>query len=503
VRVGLGKWRPDLAAVVLQNDLRVAKNAVPQGVGYGPFGSLQQIGAYGALGAYARGAVNLNDNAGVPQNFAGDATKLYHIQSGAWADVSKGGGYSLGTKTRWESTVYISNATSRRPLVIFTCLDAPMQAYEVGGSAIFADLAAAAPRARHIAVIASHIIVGYTNDPADGTVPTRIWYPAIGNASSWPAPASTTAVSAQSGNNVLFGDFGDIMGIVGGNLSGTIFQERCIRRADYVGQGIVFDVGKPVTSGGGLAVQGLAIPIPGGRVLYFNQDGWYIWDGSDAVGIGKDVVDVWFTGELQQDFSYRCSWVLDPDLPIVHIGFPGRGSISGQPNRILHYNWKTQAFAYSDVLHDYLTLVVNPGPNLSMDRTPSPIPDTLTGSWDDVETASRVAGGFLTDHTIGSFAGPALAARFETGDLELASGQRSLIGAVRPLVTGGTARVSVAGLAKINGTRSFSTPTSVHDDGHCDARIDGRYHSIALDIDAGWTGQAVALDVDFIPTGWR
>src|SRR5258706_1860082 len=499
-RVALGKWMPDLPTLESPG-LRKALNAVPRAIGYGPFGSLTEIGDFGALDAYVRGSIQVTDSSGIPNLFAGNGTKLYRIQSAAWANISRGGNYSLASTARWEFAAYSSNAAGIQPLIIGTCLTENQQVYQIGASTLFADLAAAAPKARHNGVISSHYIVGYTNDAVDGTVPNRIWWPALGNASSWPVPGTTAAISAQSDFAALYGDYGDVTGIIGGATWGTIFQERCIRRADYVGGDIMFDITRP-ESARGLAVPGLAVPI-GPFVLYYSNDGWYVFDGSSSTPVGKDVVDDWFGRELQFDFRHRVSTLVDPDLPVVHIGFPGIGSVGGQPNKILHYNWLRKAFAYSEVLHDYLCLVVNARPDLSIDRSPSPIPDMLTGSWGDVQTATCVSGGFLPTHRLASFTGSALPARFETGDFELAPGRRSITRAARPIVTSGVPSVSVAKMGTRADAVNYGTPSALGGSGRCDLRADGRYHSFALDIASGWTGDAIALDVDSVPTGNR
>lgn len=504
-RIALAKWTPDLAQLEIPG-LRDARNCVPRAIGYGPMGSLLEIGDFGALvgAARCRGSIQILDSSGAPVNFAGTGTTLEIITSGAWTDVSKAGGYTLAAASRWEKEVYYSNSTGRKPLILYTCLDHPIQAYEVGTSALFANLAAAAPLARHIGVIASHVVVGNLIDATDGPVPNRIHYPAIGNASSWPPPGSTAATSAQSGFQTLVGNFGAITGVIGGSTWGAICQEKCINRADYVGGSRVFEVTRPET-GRGLAVPGLAIPTTVG-LLYFGGDGWWLFDGSKSDSVGKDGIDAWFTREFHQNFRDRVSWVIDPNLPVVHIGFTGIGNVDGQPNKVLSWNWLRGSWAHQDVEHDQLCLVVNPGPNRDMDRLPSPDPDMLTGSWDDIETASLVAGGFLPTHRIADFSGPALAAHFETSDLELNPGRRALMQFARPIVTRGTPRMAVAAMklrSEADVAVPFGTSVGVDEDNKAILRADGRYHAVSLDLAAGWTGDALALDLDYTPTSLR
>lgn len=499
-RVPLGKWRPDDPTLESPN-LWVAKNALPRGKGYGPMQSLESLTAYGHIFSAAYGALSLTDYSGTTHNFGGSASTLEKIVGGAWANVSRLGNYALGTGGRWEMTVFSGAGAGRLPVVIATTPADLVQYYEVGTSALFANLSAAAPQARHVAVIGQHLHLGHTYDAVDGTVANQYWWSALGNATSWPTPGTDAAVSAQSDKDVFVGEGGAITGIIGGSEYGVYFQERAVWRVDYVGGDIMYSARK-MEDQRGLAVPGLACAF-GRNILYFADDGWYVFDGVESYAVGKDCVDDWFRQDFQFDYRSRVSTMVDPDLPIVHIGYTGVGHSSGTPNRILHYNWFTKSFSYSVVEHEQLCLVVNPGPDLSMDRSPSPIPDDLTSSWDDVPTATRVAGAFDTSHQLATFTGAALAAEFETGDFELSPGRRANLGSVRPIVTGGTATVAVAGTEVRNDVPAYGTAVSLDASGKANTRKGARYHRLKLSIESGWTGDAIALDCESRSAGMR
>lgn len=491
--------------------MRRALNSTKRTLGYGPLLSLQALDTFGALDAFAIASMHTQDPSGSPVNFAATAAKLWHIQAAAWADVSKVGGYTTGASSRWESTVFQSNAAFRRPLAIFTNFDDPVQVYEIGASALFANLTAnvaqpsgptaGAPRARHIAVIGQHVHLGYTYDGDDGLVPNRGWWSQLGNASSWPVPGTTAAVSAQSDRNVFFGDAGAITAIVGGSTYGVYFQERAVHRADYQGGDLIYNFTR-VESNRGCAVPGLAIPF-GSRVLYFSEEGWFVFDGSGSTAVGEGKINRFFRNDFVWEFRHRVSYAVDPDAPIIKIGYVGAGHDNGQPNKYLLYNWAENDWTDGEEEHDHVAVVVNPGPDLSIDAEPTTIPDDEEGDWDDVETATRVVGGFDPAHQLATATGSALAAQFDFADLELSPGQRSLYRAARPLVTFGQPSVAVAKRSTLADTLTYGAPQAMRDTGVCRQNADARYHALRMLIDAGWTGDMIGLDVDYTASGRR
>lgn len=507
-RVALGQWRPD-DAVLEHGGLTVAKNCVPRVRGKGPFPGPVALSDYGSIDAYARGGIGLADPAGVPENFAGDATHLYRIVGGIWVDVSIAANYA--TTNKWEFATFMGNATGRKPLVLATNYDNEIQAFEVGTSALFAKLTAnvanpagavaGAPRARHIGVVGSHVMVGYTYDAADGLVPTRVWWPTIGNASSWPVPGTDGATADQSDYNTLFGDGGHITKVVSGAEVGAIFQERAIWRADYVGGEEIFAFSR-VEAARGAIIPHLAVPF-GRSVLYLSEDGWFVFDYTGSRPIGKDRIDSWFWNDFSWDHRFRTSWVVDPNGTRIAIGYTGQGHSGGTPNRILIWDWKLDDFTVIEQEHETLLRVRNPGPDLSMDRTPSAIPDELTGDWDTTPTALAVMGGFNTSHELFTFSGSALPATLETGDLELQPGRRSMLAAVRPVVDGGTSTVQVARRSTRADAIAYGAAASLDSSGKANVRADGRYHRVRLSIGEGWTGDALSLDLEARPTGGR
>lgn len=500
-RVTLGEWKPDLPTLEAPG-LHRATNCFPRLRGKGPVRGLEALSSYGALTARARGAITLADVDGDPENFAGDATKLYRITGGAITDASKVGGYTAGG--RWEFAIFASEATGRKPVVVATDYTDPIQAFELGTSTDFDDLTAAladpdgavagAPRARHIATVGPRLFTGYTFDDTDGLVPNRVWWGAIGNPRSFPVPETETAINVGSDYEVLQGDGGEITRICAAADVGAIFQEHAVWRADYVGGSEIYSL-RRVESVRGCIVPHMAVPF-GNRVLYLSEEGWFIFNYDGSIAVGKDKIDDTFWADFQWDHRLRMSYLVDSRATRILVGYTGVGHTGGRPNRILVYDWALNEFGLIELEHECLTRVRNPGPNLSIDALPDDVPDDQIGSWDDVVEGLGMPGAYSTAHELSTFTGTTLAAEIETADLELHPGRRSLLTSVRPIVTDGTPTIAVAPKRHQQTALAWGSEYGLNEHGECSPLVDARYHRLRLSIAEGWTGDSLALDIE-------
>jgi len=501
-----GPWTPDLPSMVVGGDgLLVARNVVPRKAGYGPLPGFE-AGAYGYLDQRPRGHIAALANNGIPHNFAGDANCLYHLGSYTLSDPvgtivdASGGLYTMAEKDGWEFVRFGNSVFAVTP-------DHEIQYYNMQSSTVFADITddRSSPKARHVGVLGSHMIVGNTYDVRDGKVPGRIWWPAIGNPFSWPIPGTDNAMIAQSGYQDLEGEGGEVMGVTSGAEVSAIFQEGQVSRMQYIGGDLMFAI-DAVETDRGLLIPGLAIPR-GREVLYLAEDGWHIFDYTQSHPVGEDVINRTFFADLDSSYLGRLSWTTDPKLPLSYILYPGSGNVSGTPNKMLIFNWVTRAFA--DAAPGNLEMVCQMMPPVaSLDADPQvedlDAVDPYT-SFDDRESAynARVFAGYNTSNILGTFSGANLTGRLDHGDLELAAGRRSHLSEVRPLVQGSSATVQVIGLDTQEETAvdaDYGAVSRQARDGACKFRVDARYHRIRTNLPAGFTS-AIGVDVHSMPTG--
>ena len=150
-----------------------ALNVLPHGQTYRPLKNLCTFSP--ALDARCQGAISSFDSPGNVTIYAGNATKLYTITADAVNDKSKGGGDATDPADWWEFVRWITSIGTDQ--VIATNFTDPVQVSS--GAATFADLIASAdkPKARHLAVVHSFLVLGNTDTAAN-----QIRWPAINDA---------------------------------------------------------------------------------------------------------------------------------------------------------------------------------------------------------------------------------------------------------------------------------------------------------------------------------
>jgi hypothetical protein len=182
-RIALAKWQPDMMGLANlgQSD---TKNVTATGSGYAPLRGLSALSTSG-LSSAAIGAFAAQDSTGTTNSFAGDAGKLYRLSAGAFADVSKSGGYTA--LERWEFAQY-----GQRVLAVE--IGAPVQYYDLGASSLFGDLAGSPPQARHVAVVRDFVVLGNTTNS-----PNEVAWSGLNDSEGW------TAGVNQSDSQILQG----------------------------------------------------------------------------------------------------------------------------------------------------------------------------------------------------------------------------------------------------------------------------------------------------------
>lgn len=491
MRVGFGDWVPDLPPLAAGNGIMVAKNCVPRKAGYGPLNSLSDLGL-NPLTGYVRGAISGIDVNGTPYNFAGDFDSLHKLTEDNLIDVSRAAGYSAGE--RWEFAQFSND-------IFAANYNDETQYYNLRTSTDFADMDDGTPRAKHLAVMGSFLVMGFTYDKRDGVQSQRVWWSALSNPFSWPTPGTDAAVSVQSDYNDLQGEGGWVQRVISGAEVGAVFQERRIWRMDYRGGDVVWEF-SDVERKHGLLVPGICVAV-GRRIFYLSEEGFQWFDYTGSVPIGEEKVNRYFLDDIDSSYFDRCSAEADPDRPLIYVAYPGSGNSGGVPNKVLIYNYEVNKFSVAEIEVEYLLRVIEPGGNLDSD--PLENIDTATGSFDDRETevGAQTIGGFSSEHSLGKFTGSALAATLETGDLELQPGRRSRVNFVRPLVDGADASVQVAGRPKNNSDLKWGPIVFQQHDGRCAFRYDSRFHRIRVNIPEGGFDNAVGVDVGFAPMGVR
>ena len=496
MKVPLGQYLPDLPALANPGAI-VAKNVVPRTAkSYGPLSDLLVFTS--GLTARCQGAATGKDTAGNVLNFAGDATKLYTLSSAAWNDASKVGGYSTGIDSWWRFAKFGDR-------MIATNYDDSIQSFIMTTSSDFADLAAAAPRARYIAIIKDFVMVGNTYDSTWGAKPNRVWWPAIDDPTDWPVPGTSDAASKQSDYQdlPLGGWVQGIISAVGGS-HGAVFMEDAIYRVVYEGPPTIFAF-QEVELERGTNAPGSLINV-GAVAFYLSRDGFYAFDGSRSEPIGSSKVDRSFYADLDESYTYRIVSAADPVNKLVMWAYPGSGHSGGNPNKVLIFNWQVGSWSYAEIETQFIFSIFSPGYTLDgLDATGYNM-DTLPFSLDSRfwTSGNLRLGGFNNAGAMGYLNGANLEGTVETGEFDSGTGQRLFVRGVRPLVDGGTVNTAIGYRDTPTAAVNYNAGTAPGVDGMCPQRVDARYLRARLTIPAGSTwSHAQGIEADAVPTGAR
>jgi hypothetical protein len=420
----------------------VATNVIPRTVGsYGAIAGLANVAD--ALTNRPQGANSFRDSAGNVNTFCGDSQDLFRLGSTAFANVSSSSGaYTTANDAAWEFIQY-----GERVIGVNGFADQP-QSYVMGTDVAFSDLASAAPRAKHAAVINNFVMLGNTFDTTDGGVQNRVWWSAIDDPTDWPTIASADAAAKQSDRQDLpvGGALQRITGAIGG-LDGAIFCEKAIYRVQYEGPPTVFGFYEVERDRGTPAENSVVNVGPFG--FYLGEDGFYRFDGSGSTPIGNQRVDKFFFTDLDQSYYHRIYAAADPINKLVWWSYPGANNSAGRPNHQLIYNWALDRWGYAEIEMELLFRDLSAGYTLDeLDQFGTM--DTLPFSLDSrAWTGGRLLlSAFDSSKRLARFAGSNLEATIETAEVggnELFGkpSERMFVNGVRPYVDGGAATVAL------------------------------------------------------------
>lgn len=466
--IPFGSYAPDQPVTGLQG-AALAKNCLPiTSRSYGPLPALD--GYTDAITARCQGAITVRDEENSPHVFAGDASKLYKLNTdGSWEDVSVAGGYSTTSEEQWRFVFMRPNR------VVATNFADPIQTYVIGTSTDFANLSGDAPKARYLAVIKGALVAANTWDSSDGYQASRVWWADFGDPTNWPTPGSSDAAAAQSDYQDI-GPGGTIRGItsaVGGN-DGMVFMDDAIHRVNY-SPGTVFDI-RHIEQGRGTSIPGSVANIGSLGAFYMGDDGPYLQNGVQSIPIGYQEIDNFILDNLDEVFAGRCVSAIDPKRKIWVFAFVSNDSQDSLPDKAVIYNWAIKQWSTADFSAEAVLGGYTEGYTLEeLDQFGTL--DSLAYSLDHPAWKGGVSslGGFTTAHKFGFFGGDNLEATLDTGEVIDPEGRRLLVTGIKPVTDAATVTAAVGYRDGQDDSVSYSTATSPALDQFCKQRVGANY----------------------------
>lgn len=509
--IAFGQYLPDLSPY-LNPGLLKAENMVPITGGYAKVNALAALAGFSALAERPRGSVAGIDNAGNPYNFVGTEGKLYELASTdsggeATKDVTRtSGAYNCSGQSTWELAVF-------EDFVLAVNVNDDSQYFTIGTSMNFVQLgnplatATVAPRARHIGILGTFVILGNTFDSINGSGPNVLHWSARNDPFNWPTPGSDVARAVQSDRQSLAGDGGQVQRVISGAEVGLAFQERQVYRLDYQGGDVIFSLNR-LEQKRGLLVPQICVPF-GRQVFFLSEDGFYIHDYTESNSIGHERVDKTFLADIDMDNAHRVSAAQNPDRKEIWILYPGSGNSSGVPNKFLVYNWGLDQFSHGVLDAEWITEAVDAGLTIDSPGTATdPDTDGVDGA-DLVSFDARIAapgsmklGAFNTSFVLSDFSGAGLTGTIETGRRALRPIGRSLTEKAEIIVESASPTIQAASVSRAKNTLKYGHVGKINADGVAPIRVDGRFHSFRVSLPTGWDN-ALGLNVWSASSGQR
>ena len=261
-RIQFTEWLPDQPANT--GSLNDAKNVFPVAIGYGAFPSVEDFSNSASEDINAIFVAKYGDTV---QVFAGGATKLFLLDNTSLDldDVSKSGGYGGNSQWKFEQFGQVVLASNNSEKI---------QSWTIGVSTVFADVAAAGPIAKDIAIVRDFVFAGNTSG---GTDFNKVIWSDINDETDW-----VSGPTSQSDFQII-PDGGAVQAITGGEF-GLIFLEKSITRCSYVGSPLFWQF-DTISRGLG-CLEGNSVAQYGSLSFFLSDDGWYSCDGQSVKGIG-------------------------------------------------------------------------------------------------------------------------------------------------------------------------------------------------------------------------
>lgn len=476
MRVPFGPWLPDLP----ENEnpgMIEALNVLPAAEAYKPFRAFMDLTTSG-LSARGRGLHGSIGSDGVTYIVGGDTQDLYFLSGASW--VKRGAGsYSTSSDGWWTFANFGQQ-------VIATNGTAVPQACSLSSSLSFTALGGSPPVAKYCAVVDNFVALANL-----AGAPQRVRWSGIDNSSYWPTPGTTDAIEAQSDQQDLVGEGGEIKAIVGGSPA-YIFQERAIWRMQYRGAPLIFDF-QMVEPGRGTPAPKSVVRY-GDRVFYLGQDGFYAFAGGVSQPIGVGQVDRWFFDNVNPAAMWAVTGAIDPERQLVYWSFPTGAEVTG--TQALIYNWGVQRWSHATLPAYLLSNIYTSGMTLEQIGAVYSSIDALPASLDsNVWQGGRLLlAGINTNGQLATLTGTPATGRLTTREFEFFPGRQAILTGVRPIADGSVGIVAYRRAVSSSDYNLF-IGGSQNRAGRYTFRINGRLLRLIMSVGGEWT-YAQGIDID-------
>lgn len=486
--IPFGRWSPD--AYNLNSGLAgEALGVLPGANSYLPWP--QMAAASVAMAAACRGAFTARTTTNAIAIFAGTGVKLYKFAgiATAWTNVTRSSAvdYAVASDDLWQFAQFGAN-------VFATQITDALQFIDASSGTNFEPVAGSPPKARYIAVVGEHLMLGNTD-----TSSKQIRWSGLNDTSQW--TAGTKRSSSQT-----FPDGGDIMGIAGWERSGFVLQTEIVRSMQIVPDSRIFVFDRIETAQGTLAPYSMISRQ--GTVYYYGVNGFQQIniDGSSRP-IGANWIDQWFLAN--SNAATRPKAIVgsaDPASPRIFWLFAANGNATSSIfDHALCFDPTLIESEYGPWTHAPLsasyifpaattaTTLENLG-SAGLGYTLETVPYSLDADiWKG--GAPRI-GAFDSAFKMSFLTGTPQAAVLQTGIFEPIEGKRSFVNGFRFVGDATDAIGRIATSERPQTAETFGATNTVNSQGIIYKRASGKYMrmEVAIPVGSAWT-KAAGIDM--------
>lgn len=478
------EWAPDVA----QWNVDVAGEASGVLVGPNSYRPLPQTAQTSpAAATVIRGAFAARTTGNAIAIFAASATKAYKFAgvTTSWTDVtrSSGGNYAVAADEYWQMRQFGDN------LIIVNGSDAP-QTIAVDAGTNFAALGGSPPNSRYIGVIGDFVFLGAT-----ATSRRAIKNSGRNDAAYWTA-------GQKDSDGQTFPDGGDVMGFVGLEVGGLVFQTETVRRIGLRTDSAIYDTRRIDAARG--TSSPYSIVVDGGDAYYWSETG-FMRIGSDGsiANIGINRVNEWFGGDGADWNKSRPKAIigaLDPIVRRIFWLYPRASNASSTTlDGLIVYDIERDRWTHATCALTYIFRAAVPGWTLaalaavytSLSAVPYPFGSDI---W---KGGAPGLAAFDASNKLCFFTGAPGAASVQTSKFEPIPGKRAFVQGFRLYGDATTATGAVGGSERPQSAIAWNASQPVNAQGRVPARISTRLCQVQVDIPAGedWR-DLVGIDFD-------
>jgi hypothetical protein len=463
--IQFGEWLPDQPDFS-NPGLIEATNVIPALAGYRVFP--QAVAYSNAATGNIRGIFAAKDNNGNAKLFAGDDTKLYAFNPATnnLDDVSKVGGYSLTAGERWKFVQF------GEYIIATGGIGETPQKFELGTDTVFSDLTGSPDRAEDCAVVRDFVFLANI-DEGSGRIPYRVSWSGFNDITSW-----TSGIDQSDFQDIV--DAGACQGVVGGEFA-IILMERAVVRATYTGPPLIFQFDR-IENQRGCKVKNSICNV-GNRVFFLSDDGFYATDGQSVQPIGNEKVNKWFANDFNSAFKEKMSASVDPLNQIAMWSYTSNSSPSGEPDRIIVYNYALNRWSLVEIGMSYLAPFYSGGYTVDQLDAISATVDAMTIQTDSqIFRGGEYFFGGAVGNTIYTFTGTGIyPATIVTGEAAISQGSHSIVTRLYPYFDAGSVDVQIGVRDTSVASVSFTPAQGMNAGGFVPFRASGRYHRAKLE----------------------